>query len=133
MCYTVLHRVITMSKLNWSCTSCGMSAGRKFSVQRHINNQNIHNGSGQVVSYLEYSMGIKEGKYRPQKIPQFTQSETPYLNKIEAEVENQIVREIAKRIYNQLTPNKVFFDNLEKVATDSLIGKYRSDILNGSS
>ena len=106
---------------------------QKIFIQRHINNQNIHNGSGQVVSYLEYSMGIEEGKYRPQKIPQFTRSETPYLSKIEAEVENQIVREIAKRIYNQLTPNKVFFDNLEKVATDSLIGKYRSDILNGSS
>ena len=74
-------------------------------------------------------MGIKEGKYRAQKIPPFRRAETPYLDKIEAEVENQIVREIAKRIYIQLTPNKEFFDNLEKVATDVLIGKYYSDIL----
>ncbi len=122
-----------MSKLNWSCTSCGMSAGRKFSVQRHINNQNIHNGSGQVVSYLEYSMGIKEGKYRSQKMPQFTRSETPYLNKIEAEVENQIVREIAKRIYNRFPGKEAFLNEFETVVGNHIAKKNLYDILNGSS
>lgn len=136
MCNTVLHRVIIMSKLNWSCTSCGMSAGRKFSVQRHINNQNIHNGSGQVVSYLEYSLGIKEGKYRSQKIPPFTRHENSFfdrpIDKIIVEVENQIVREIAKRIYNKLTQYDEFFNKLESVATDSLIKKNLNDIIKGS-
>jgi len=83
------------------------------------------------VSYLEYSIGIKEGIYQPQERPQFTRSETPYLKMIEAEVENQIAREIAKRIYNQLIPHKEFFDNFEKVATDRLISKFRNDILKG--
>lgn len=84
------------------------------------------------MSYLEYSIGIKEGIYLPQERPQFTRSETPYIKMIEAEVENQIVREIAKRIYDKLTPHKEFFDNLEKVATDRLISKFLDDIIKDS-
>jgi len=108
-----------------------MSAGRKFSVQRHINNRNIHNGFGQVVSYLEYSMGIKEGKYRPQTVPQFTRAENPYLVKIEAEVQNHIVREIAKRIYNRFPGKESFLNEFETVVSNYLAKKNLYDILNG--
>ena len=119
-----------MGKLNWSCTSCGMSSSRRSSVQRHIDNYNIHNGLGQVVSYLEYSIGIKEGVYLPQDRPEFTRSEMPpYLKMIETEVENQIVREIGQRIYKKITLHKQFFDNFEKIATDRLISKFGNDIL----
>jgi hypothetical protein len=73
-------------------------------------------------------MGIREGKYRPQKAPPFTRSESPFfdraLDKIEVELENQIVREIAKRIYNKITTNQALFDNLERVATANIIRKY---------
>jgi hypothetical protein len=120
-----------MGKLNWSCTACGMSAGRKFSVQRHINNPNIHNGIGQVVSYLEYSVGIKEDIYRPQKITPFRRTETPYLDKIESEVQNQTVREIAKRIYNRLPGKEPFLNEFETVVSNYLAKKNLYDILNG--
>jgi hypothetical protein len=109
-----------------------MSAGRKFSVQRHINNHNIHNGFGQVVSYLEYLMGLKEGKFRPQKIPPSRRAETPYLAKIEAEVQNQLVREIAKRIYNQFPGKESFLNEFEKVVINHLAEKNLYDILNGT-
>lgn len=120
-----------MRKLNWSCTACGMSAGRKFSVQRHINNPNIHNGFGQVVSYLKYSVGIKEDIYRPQEIPQFRRAEHPYLDKIEAEVQNQIVREIAMRIYNRFPGKEAFLKEFETVVSNQLAKKNLYDILNG--
>ena len=34
-----------------------MSSGRKFSVQRHIGNYNIHNGQGKVIPFVEYAIG----------------------------------------------------------------------------
>jgi len=29
-----------------------MSSGRKYSIQRHIANYNIHNGAGKVVTFV---------------------------------------------------------------------------------
>ena len=117
-----------MAKLNWSCTSCGMSSARRFSVQRHIDNYNIHNGLGQVVPFVEYSVGRREGKYQPQKVPQFTRSKPLFLDKvlhkIEAEVENQIVKDIAKRIYDDLSTDQTLFDKLKTVATTTIIHKH---------
>jgi hypothetical protein len=118
-----------MGKMKWSCISCGMSSSRKSSVQRHINNPNIHNGLGQVVPYLEYLIGRKEGNYRPQEVPQFTRSGAPYLNKIEAEVENQVIREIANRIYNHLFAGKGVLNDLQTAATAHIISKNLNDIL----
>lgn len=94
-----------------------MSSPRRFSVQRHIDNYNIHNGLGQVVPFVEYSVGRREGKYQPQKVPQFTRSKAPFLDKIfdkiEAEVEDLIAKDIAKRIYDDLsTTRQTLFDNL---------------------
>lgn len=118
-----------MGKLNWSCTFCGMSSSRRSSVQRHIDNRNIHNGLAEVVPYVQYSIGIKEGNYIPQNARQFTQSRAPYLNKIEAEVENLVIREIAKRIYNNLVKNEAVLDNLQAVATANIVSKNLKDIL----
>ena len=76
-------------------------------------------------------MGIKEGKYRPQKIPQFRRTEIPYLVKIEAEVQNQIVREIAKRIYNRFPAKESFLNEFETVVSNHLAKKNLYDFLNG--
>jgi hypothetical protein len=124
-----LHRdAQRMTKLNWSCTSCGMSSTRRSSVQRHIDNYNIHNGLGQVVPFVEYSVGRREGKYLPQKVPQFTRSKAPFLDKIvdkiTTEVENQIAKAIAKRIYDGLTAtSQREFDELEKLAKIEIVHK----------
>ena len=117
-----------MTKLNWSCTSCGMSSTRRFSVQRHIDNYNIHNGLGQVVPFVEYSVGRREGKYQPQIVPQFTRSKASFLDnisdKIEAEVENQIVKDIATRIYSRLSKDQKAFDNIDRLATTKIFQKF---------
>jgi hypothetical protein len=124
----MLHRdAQRMTKLNWSCTSCGMSSTRRFSVQRHIDNYNIHNGLGQVVPFVEYSVGRREGKYQPQKVPEFTKSKALFfdniLDKIAAEVENQIVKDIAKRIYDDLSTDQKSFDDLKTLAKESILNK----------
>jgi len=97
---TELHSVTqcykVSTKFNWSCTGCGMSSGRKFSVQRHI--ANVHKGLGAVVPFIEYLTGRKEGKYLPQSVPQFTASQSPFLRKLLTEVENDFARKVADRV-----------------------------------
>lgn len=139
MCYAVQHRVKKMRKLNWTCTSCGRTFSRRFSAQRHIDNYNIHNGLGQAVPYAEYSLGIREGKYWPQSMPRFNRAEHSFLDKafdkIAAEVENNIVRDIAKRVYNAIANNErnqVIFDNLAEVVGASIIIKNVESYRNGS-
>jgi hypothetical protein len=105
-----------------------MSSTRRFSVQRHIDNYNIHNGLGQVVPFVEYSVGRREGKYQPQRVPQFTRSKAPFLDKIvdkiATEVENHIAKDIAKRIYDGLsTTSQRQFDELERHATIKILHK----------
>jgi hypothetical protein len=113
-----------------------MSSTRRFSVQRHIDNYNIHNGLGQVVPFVEYSVGRREGKYQPQKVPEFTKSKALFfdniLDKIAAEVENQIVKDIAKRIYDDLSTDQKSFDDLKTLAKESILNKNSYRILKAS-
>jgi hypothetical protein len=101
-----------------------MSSSRKFSVRRHIKNYNIHNGIGQVVTFVEYSVGRREGKYQPQGVSQFTKSKAHFLDRIldeiMIEVKNQIVKEIAGRIYRKLPTNHRDFDMLETKASEHI-------------
>ena len=122
-----------MKKFNWSCTTCGMSSSRRTSIQRHIDNQNIHNGIGQSVPFVEYSVGRRQGKYGPQQAPSFSPSRTPtgnsMVNKIEKEVENEIIKEIAKRIFNSYPKNDPFYLSLESVARKYIDSKMSKGLL----
>ena len=84
------------SKFNWSCTICGMSSSRRFSVQRHI--ANIHKGLGVAVPFIEYLTGRKEGKYLSQRTPRFIAPQTPFLQKLLTEAENDYARKVAERV-----------------------------------
>jgi hypothetical protein len=81
-------------------------------------------------------MGIRQGKYRPQKVPQFARSEDSFLDKslekIAAELENQIIREIANRVYNNISKNEAILDNLAKAVTTNIIIKNLYSNLEGS-
>jgi len=91
-----------MSKNNWSCTICGMSSSRRTSVQRHIDNPNIHGGAAKAVPFTEYSAGITAGRYRVGQKPRFAPLEQTIairlVHKIRSEVEDQIAREVASKI-----------------------------------
>ena len=111
-----------MSKMNWSCNSCGMSSARRTSVQRHILNPNIHGGGARAISFAEYSAGITSGKYKAGRRPSFASSEQPLLlrliNKTSVEFENEIAKEVAKRICKTLDDS--FYNNVETVARKHL-------------
>jgi hypothetical protein len=55
-----------MTKPNWACADCSMHSSRKYSIKRHI--QNLHNGNGQIVSFVNYIAGSQTGIY-PQGLP----------------------------------------------------------------
>lgn len=79
-----------------------------------------------MVPFVEYTVRRREGKYFPQKVPQFTRSKTPFLDKavdkIAAELENRIVKEVANRIYPLLfeDQNQTELDKLETLAIAKL-------------
>lgn len=74
-------------------------------MQRHLGN--IHKGLGAVIPFTEYLAGRREGKYLPQKVPQYTRSENPFLDKLAIEVENDFARKVAARINK---PDDPFYD-----------------------
>ena len=83
-----------------------MSAGRKTSVQRHIDNPNIHNGDGRAMPFAEHSSALEGRVYRSRPAPRITSSGPTdaenLLIRIEKEVENEIVREVARRIFKSI-------------------------------
>jgi hypothetical protein len=83
-----------MGKPKWACASCGMYAGRKFSVQRHI--KNIHGGNANLVSYMDYQVGRKSGFYWPSLPPTYQskdrRQEISYLDIWKEEVLRESVR-----------------------------------------
>ena len=107
-----------MSKMNWICTLCGMSSARRTSIQRHIDNANIHGGGARAIPFRDYSAGIAWGKYKVGRKPIFSSSELPFLlrlvNKIRLELENEIAKEVAKRI--SLKIDAAYYNNLELAA-----------------
>jgi hypothetical protein len=122
-----------MGKNNWSCTACGMSSGRRTSVQRHIDNPNIHGGSGRAVSFTEYSAGLTAGRYQVGQKPRFAPLEKTIavrlVNKIRSEVEDHIAREVAMRICKTLIDESILHA-LEVFAKKHIIFKQFDEFLN---
>ena len=58
-----------MSKPNWACSACGMYSSRRWSVERHI--LNLHDGTGNVVPFVDYLVGRQSGFYLPKFRPTF--------------------------------------------------------------
>ena len=106
---------------------CGMSAGRRTSVQRHIDNPNIHNGNGHAVPFAGHrsrqgsSIGMSRTAFQ---ISSSGPSDPDNLIiRVEKEVENEIVREIARRIFNRLPKDDYRFEILESQARAHISAK----------
>jgi hypothetical protein len=52
-------------KNNWACSACGMLSGRRYSIQRHIDNNNIHEGKATIIPIAQYLAGVNSGTYNP--------------------------------------------------------------------
>ena len=106
---------------------CGMSAGRRTSVQRHIDNPNIHNGNGHAVPFAGHRGGQGSSIGMSRTASQISSSGPSdpenLIIRIEKEVENEIVREIARRIFNGVPKNDYRFEMLESQARAHISGK----------
>jgi hypothetical protein len=56
------------SEPRWACAMCGMYSSRKYSVKRHILN---------IVSFIDYIAGRRQGIYFPNPIPLGLCNHTP--------------------------------------------------------
>jgi hypothetical protein len=56
-------------KPRWACAMCGMYSSHKYSVKRHI--INLHNGIGNIVSFIDYIAGRRQGIYFSNPIPNY--------------------------------------------------------------
>jgi hypothetical protein len=112
---------------------CGMSAGRRTSVQRHIDNPNIHNGNGRAVPFAGHRsrQGSSIGMSRTSSQISSSGPSDPenLIIRIEKEVENEIVREIARRIFNRLPKDDYGFEILESQARAHIFGKSTTGLL----
>jgi hypothetical protein len=61
-------------KPRWAWAMCGMYSSRRFSVRRHI--ENLHNGIGNIVSFIDYISGRRHGVYFPNPIPSYLMKQT---------------------------------------------------------
>jgi hypothetical protein len=92
----VLHSAALM-KANWSCTACGMYSGRRYCVQRHIDN--IHKGKANAIPFVEYLVGRREGLYPPNARPSYgSAKQRTVMEKTEDEVEKTFAQRTAESI-----------------------------------
>ena len=90
---------VTKMKPNWTCTVCGMSAGRRYSVERHA--KNIHGGQGNAVPFAEYVVGRLDGHYlRPPEYDPITAKQDIVKDKIKEE----LIKTYAKRVVEANVP-----------------------------
>lgn len=90
----MLHSAAYM-KANWSCTKCGMYSGRRYCVQRHIDN--IHKGKANAIPFVEYLVGRRDGLYPPNVRPSYgSRKQRTLLEKTEDELENMFARRAAE-------------------------------------
>jgi hypothetical protein len=61
-------------KPRWACAICGMYSSRKYSVKRHI--ENLHNGLGNIISFIDYITGRHQGVYFPNLVPHYLVKQT---------------------------------------------------------
>lgn len=69
--YQFIYRgaYVLSGKPRWACAMCGMYSSRKYSVKRHI--INTHNGIGNIVSFIDYIAGRRQGVYFSNPIPSY--------------------------------------------------------------
>lgn len=104
-------------KANWSCTACGMYSGRRYCVQRHI--ENIHKGKANAIPFVEYLVGRRRGSYPPKGRPSFGSKKRTIVEKTQDEF---IIMCIRRAVETYLPPvgNDVYRFLMERAFSDKV-------------
>jgi hypothetical protein len=114
-------------KANWSCTACGMYSGRRYCVQRHIDNPNIHKGKANAIPFVEYLVGRREGLYPPNVRPSYgSRKERTLKEKAEDELKNIFARRAAES-YLPKVGNPVYIPLMKAVVNNIKARQSRPD------
>jgi hypothetical protein len=73
-----------------------MSAGRRYSVERHI--KTLHGGSGLAIPYEEYVLGRRSGNYIPKQRPTFRTFEDQIEHIIDQELRKKVIQTAASEM-----------------------------------
>jgi hypothetical protein len=91
---------------------------------------------GQAVPFVEYSVGRRQGRYRPQQVTRSMPSMPPLLvrlvSKITLELENEIAKQVAKRICLK-NVGDWNYNAIETMATKSIWFKNFDEVLENPS
>jgi hypothetical protein len=88
-----------MSKPNWACSSCGMYSSRRWSVERHI--LNLHDGTGNVVPFVDYLVGRKSGFYLPKFRPTFVSKNATKTVTVMDTFKDELLKAFASKAVNK--------------------------------
>jgi hypothetical protein len=88
-----------MSKPNWACSSCGMYSSRRWSVERHI--LNLHDGSGNVVPFVDHPIGRKSGFYLPKFNPIFVKKNATKTVTVMDTFKDELLKGFASKAVNK--------------------------------
>jgi hypothetical protein len=91
-----------MSKPNWACSGCGMYSSRRWSVERHI--LNLHDGSGNVVPFVDYLIGRKSGFYLPSPRPTYEKKSSSATNTVTVmdTIKGEVWKAVATKAANRV-------------------------------
>ena len=91
-----------MNKPRWICPDCEMHSSRKYNVKRHI--QNVHNGNGRIVSFIDYEVGRRSGIYPPVLPPLYVKKSNvttiPKIRPVEI-FQNELLKALAWKAVNK--------------------------------
>lgn len=117
-----------MKSAKWTCSVCGMSSGRKWSVQRHLENYNFHSGKGSVITFVQYAVGIREGKNHEHQTSELSPAKShrffdEILTKISMELERLIAKDVASKIFQDMSKDQTQLKHLQKLAEAYIVNK----------
>jgi hypothetical protein len=88
-----------MSKPNWACSSCGMYSSRRWSVERHI--LNLHDGTENVVPFVDYLIGRQSGVYMPKFRPPFVKKNATKTVTVMDTFKDELLKGFASKAINK--------------------------------
>jgi hypothetical protein len=102
-----------MRRFNWSCNQCGMSAGRRYSVERHI--KTLHAGLGAAIPFEEYVIGRRNCIFIPKQMPR-TSPTQKHLHSIAEAIDEELAKKAVQIAISEMGQDRSDTESIKKLA-----------------